>query len=449
MNQSSPVTGAVIAKSTVRLLQVIILICVLGSAVHIELGGFTLGLHVVLLIATWATTSPSTAGGTGGRVAGVVVLWSGALIVHFVASLVLSPCTDLLPKSALSLALMLLLTLAISQLAARTPVKPLSGALKFITFVVVADVAVDFALGLTTSNGDGVRTGGIYAEPSHLALTVAPVLVGLMCSRSRPSRIWGWGGFAALTLLSASLTLFVVVVLCLVMALQARSRRSLSPWLLARMAAFIAVAVGLLAVSPYATEFADRITGLVTADETANLSSLVYQNGWETALANLEQTWGFGLGFNRMGCNPRPETAIGALLESLNVGDQNYNDGSFTLAKLLSELGILGLLLWGSALLLLLRWCFVPSAKGALAHLPPDAAAMLIAAVTVFTLGGLIRGINYMAGPTLFGLFAVSLLMVCERRGRRNASATRPAPCTTQSPPVPATGLPNGIPDAP
>lgn len=447
MNQSSPETGASIAKSAVPLLQVIMLICVLGSAVRIDVGGFTLGLHLVLLIATWATTSARTAGGTGGRVATAVVLWSGALVVHFAASLVLSPCADLLPKSALSLALMLLLAMAISQLAARTPVKPLGGTLKFVVFVVVAGVVVDHVVAVSLSGGDGVRTGGIYAEPSHLALTVAPILVGLMCTRNSTSRLWGWGSFLALTLLSASATLFVVVTLCLVMALLARARRSLSPWLLARITAFIVVAAGLLAVSPYATQFADRITGLVTADETANLSSLVYLNGWETARANLEQTRGFGLGFNRMGCDPRPETAIGALLETLQLGDQNYNDGSFTLAKLLSELGILGLLFWCSALLLLLRWCFVPSAKRALAHLPPDAAAMLIAAVTVFTLGGLIRSINYLAGPTLFGLFAISLLMVCERRGRRNASKTRPAARTTKPPPASETTLPDGIAD--
>lgn len=419
------------------LLRVIVLACVLGSAVRIGVGGFTLGLHLLLIFAAWAALA-MRAGPGAGRVAAVPALWCGALLVHFTVSLVLSRCTDLQLKSAMSVGLMALLVVAISQLAARTSVCSLTSELKLIVVVVGGVLALDFGLGLSATGGDIVRTGGIYPEPSHLALAVAPVLVGLMCARRASDRLWGWASFVVLTMLSASTTLFAIVTLCLVTALLARSRRSLSPWLLLRIVAGIGFVVGLIAMSPYAPELVDRVTGLSTADESANLSSLVYLNGWETAWANLQATQGFGLGFNRMGCEPRADTATGALLDGLQVGDLNYNDGSFTMSKLLSELGLFGLAFWACSLALLLRLTFAGSAKRTLAVLPPEVHAMLIGAITVFTLGALIRGTNYLSGPFLFGLFAMCMLMAYEsrmRRMRRKVSAA-PHPAPALPPPT-------------
>jgi hypothetical protein len=64
---------------------------------------------------------------------------------------------------------------------------------------------------------------------------------------------------------------------------------------------------------------------------------------------------------------------------------------------------------------------------------------MLVSATTVFTLGALIRATNYLSGPFLFGLFAMCLLMACERRARRQARlarrvhAPKPAPQATEA----------------
>ena len=231
--------------------------------------------------------------------------------------------------------------------------------------------------------------------------------------------------------LSASATLFIMVTLCFVTALLAKSRTNLSVSMVARVVLLLTFMVGLVVYTPYRDEFASRVAGLTQIDASANVSSLVYVNGWEMTLQNLQTTQGLGLGFNRMGCNPRPESDAGALLEVLGVGDLNYNDGSFIMSKLLSELGLLGLAFWAFAMLVLARIVFMKSRRP-LGRLPADVHAMLVSGVTVITLGALIRATNYFSGPFVFGLFCVIFVCAHGQGGarsqtRRRAVRKRPA----------------------
>lgn len=397
--------------------------CAVGSTMKLGVGDSSLGLHVLLLLAA-SLALPLARGAAWSRVGHVVVLWSGLLVGHYALASLASPCTDLLMKSSASLLLTLLLATALARLASESGPKSLTSDMRAIVAVVCGSLALEVALGRTPGSEGLVRAGGIFPEPSHLALAMSPVLVGLMCAARRPDRLWGWGGFIVMTTLSASATLFLIVPMCLVMVQLAQSRTQLSLALLLRVALLIGFMAGLVMYSPYGEEFASRLAGLALADSSANVSSLVYVNGWETALHNLQQTQGLGLGFNRMGCDPRPDTERGGLLDFLGQGDLNYNDGSFTLSKLLSELGLLGLAFWASASLVLARLTLVKSGRG-LNGLAPDVQALLVSGITVITLGALIRGTNYLSGPFLFGLFCV--LFVCAHRPAA-AKGARPAP---------------------
>ncbi|NBV89663.1 MAG: hypothetical protein EBR88_09160, partial [Betaproteobacteria bacterium] len=267
-------------------------------------------------------------------------------------------------------------------------------------------VLLEIILGRQGSGTELLRVGGIFPEPSHLALAMTPVLVGLMNARDPADRIWGWGGFAVLALLSASSTLFVMVTICQVCALLARSQKRLSLTNVLRMLTVLSVLAVMLLYSPYSENFERRVVGLGQLDTEADLSALVYVNGWQTAMANLQSTNGAGIGFNRMGCEPRPATDVGHILELLQLEDQNYNDGSFILAKLLSELGLLGLLAWISALIVLLRLTLTKRYAG-LKQLSPEILALLVSGVAIVSVGAVIRSTSYLSGPFAFGVFCI------------------------------------------
>jgi O-antigen ligase len=207
-----------------------------------------------------------------------------------------------------------------------------------------------------------------------------------------------------MALLSASATLFVMVGLCMAAAMVANSRRAVSASMIARLVIAAGGMAVLVAVSPYAEEFTVRVADIAQIDNEANISSVVYVNGWESAMQNLRTTQGFGLGFNRMGCDPRPETTAGTVLEFLEVADLNYNDGSFIVAKMLSELGLVGAALWLIMLAVLLRM-----ARRMRLQSPRSSlwVALAVSAVTVITLGALVRGTNYFSGPFLLGLYFI------------------------------------------
>jgi hypothetical protein len=376
-----------------------------ASTTKLGIGEFSIGLHVPLILAAWMTL-PSARAPIRRRVTHVLSVGFVLLAAHFLLTEFTTPCAEFLPKSAASLVLMLLLALAVGQLATQPADTRLTFDLKVIVVLVTVSVVLQVVLGLTPQGAEVVRAGGIYSEPSHLALAFAPVLVGLMLAHERGDKIWGWCGFIVMTVLSASATLFVLVTLCFIMSLLARSRRQISLPLILRMILLIGFMAALVVNSPYGEEFANRMTGLTQNDAEANVSSLVYINGWETAAANLVDTYGIGLGFNRMGCAPRPETSSGEFLEFIGQGDLNYNDGSFVMSKLLSELGLLGLALWVLALWVLAQQVLVKTHRP-MAKLPPEVAATVISGITVFTLGALIRGSSYLSGSFIFGLYCV------------------------------------------
>jgi hypothetical protein len=75
-----------------------------------------------------------------------------------------------------------------------------------------------------------------------------------------------------------------------------------------------------------------------------NLSALVFLSGWERAFLNFIETTGIGIGFQQLGYSG----AIGQsrlILESIGLGGLNLYDGGSLASKLISETGILGIIL--------------------------------------------------------------------------------------------------------
>lgn len=375
--------------------------CVLLSPFTGPLGETSLGLHVLVIVLAAGISSIKHG---MSPIRNAMALWLVVLLMslHLVVANALSPCIDTLAKSVASHAVFLVVLLALLQLAGQSRPFDLTKDIRILIFLISGSVIAQQVWLYIQGESDFEGVSGIFVETSHLALSVSPLLVALIFATSARDRWLGWIAALVFFVLSASATLFILITACLFASSLATSRAGLSGRSILRTSLALSVICATIYVSPYRDDFLSRIEGVNDISIITNASSVVYVNGWETAVENLWATHGIGLGFNRMGCNPRPETATGVILDALNLWDANFNDGSFTMAKVLSELGILGASLWVFAVFVLLRML-------RLTQDPTNGArslvALAISAVVVLLFGGLVRGTGYFAGPVLLGLF--------------------------------------------
>lgn len=167
-----------------------------------------------------------------------------------------------------------------------------------------------------------------FCEPSHFSLVFAPVAL-YKISMSK-----GWRKYIPIiigiiiALIMHSLILIVICGLLLMIAMSVT-------YLVATLLILIAL---LLRVDYYS----DRLP--IDSGHHKNLSWLVYKQGWEQIILNMENTYGFGVGFNQLGVN-FIETTSSKLIYAISGTNLNIFDGSFMLAKLLTEFGIFGLII--------------------------------------------------------------------------------------------------------
>ena len=165
-----------------------------------------------------------------------------------------------------------------------------------------------------------------FTEPSHYALAIMPFLVYAVTTANSVWRIIILGLVTVIVLALQSLSLAVGVLLAAVCSLRTR-------WL----AVFLFVA-GLILATLDLSYFTDRLDFSYGND---NLSTLVYRQGIEISAIALEETRGWGIGFQRLGFTDLYSVSSN-LLYALTGDDLNLRDGGFTAAKLLVEFGVIG-----------------------------------------------------------------------------------------------------------
>lgn len=387
--------------------------CVLLAPITISFGGFSLGTHVVVILVA-AGIDIARYGVVRFRSPFWVFVFIALLIAEYLLANALSPCVDSLIKSVISFFLFLGIFFALTQAAARNNLLFVERDLSYFVGIVCVSVIVEQIWYRTTGASDLIRASGIYMEPSHLALSVSPLLVAHVFSMRAAYRLFGWIAIVIIFTLSSSATLYILVPACMLVSFMATSHHRVSLRSLAYVALALMAVAMIISVSSYREDFAARLSGVTNnVDVQSNISSIVYVNGWETALQNLSNTYGIGLGFNRMGCDPRPETDAGEILERLGLEDANYNDGSFTVAKILSELGVFGVAVWIFAGYLLFR--MVRTLRDA-RYESRAVSALRVSAVVVLVFGGFVRGTGYFSGPFVLGLFFLLSGMIRHQR---------------------------------
>lgn len=182
----------------------------------------------------------------------------------------------------------------------------------------------------------GPRNPFPFSEASHYALFIGPFAIALYVvssNRILKSIIIGWLFLAGILFPNTTILTYLTLIILLEVKLNIKN-----------IAFIILAGIILLNIILNNTYFRDRVF-FFSNTSSSNLSALVYLQGIQDAYYSFTETKGFGIGFQQLGTQ-KPSDA-GFIIQGLIGNDTGLNrqDGGFTAAKIIAELGFLGLLI--------------------------------------------------------------------------------------------------------
>ncbi len=177
-----------------------------------------------------------------------------------------------------------------------------------------------------------------FSEESHYALALGLLSVSYACVASRSRYIFTGLNLFALSLIFPSLALLVFAVLFLFVGML-RLRR-------------LFLIIFLMVFGPLIFYFGfpwimgfEYFSSRLAFQEANNLTTLVFLQGWEMAYLNLVETRGLGLGFQMLGLSGTYTGALSDMIFAISGREANLMDGGLLAAKLVSEFGVLGIMM--------------------------------------------------------------------------------------------------------
>jgi hypothetical protein len=270
------------------------------------------------------------------------------------------------------------------------------------SFWVLCGVIVLHVVGAQPRGDVWAKSTFPFTETSHFALAFTPVWLYRCARADHKTGLWWVAGGFAIALFVQSLAMLVG---CLLAA--AVSRRLI----LVTAPAGVLVLVGLPFLQlEYFTSRLDFSGNVV------NLSNLVYLQGWQQLIESLELSSGWGVGFQQLGV--RGTQAMAAdMIRALTLGvDLNLLDGSFVLAKVGSEFGVIGLLL---------IVIYVAFAAFCLQGLRAQNAGVVVTfarcVVVAYSVDVFVRGTGYFTESTMLLVAAIAVLVVNRKASQVSA----------------------------
>lgn len=241
-----------------------------------------------------------------------------------------------------------------------------------------------------------------FLEPSHFTIAFSLISTTMICiseSRYRPYILLTTLFFSIAFPSTLCLAVFCMQILLLISS--------------AKM--FWRVFLLFILIAPFVFIFFDldyyllRITG--GAEDTINLTNLIYLQGWESIISSFKDSFGFGLGFQMMG--EEYSGPIAELLCEVHYMCANNQDGSFFLSKITTEFGIIGLfisiffLYMSFRSMILLRHHISTSEKAQ--KMFSTSEVFGLSSLFVFSAELLLRGYGYFSPTFLIALYYVYL----------------------------------------
>ena len=345
-----------------------------------------------------------------------IYIFLAVLILYGAGTYLFGPCTDQGVKFAASLVMMVIMVASLKWTASTVhwdapllTIRDASTMLGLMTTLATIEFIIKFLSGTPLAE---IRAAGIYLEPSHLALSAAPLILYLwFCGASRTKFFVAISTFILFVVAHSSTLIIILSVFFIIPFVGRLFKRPYNLYAIFSSVCLLASLLFIAAIS-ITEDTIIRFNDIIDLRAESNVSSLVYANGWQLLNSYLTSTNGFGLGFNAMGCDPRSYTEATDWLELLQLGEQNFNDGSFLFSKLGSELGYAGIIFFVSLTVYSLHGLLFLSSMTT-----KPIFVLAIGWLAVATFGGFIRsGGGYFSGPAILGIFSFLILQNQRRR---------------------------------
>lgn len=331
-----------------------------------------------------------------------------AFILYSSISFWVGPCVDGNAKVIASIAALTSMLISLNLLAGSVqyeiPLLDIDDAKAILWIISIASAAEYFLKYFNGYSSGNLRVGGVFLEPSHLALSTAPLLFFLWIKRE----IFYSLLFSTILLtVSYSSTLVILVMtLTSINFIGTLVSKSKVKMIIYSTLVIFSIFLFLFFGSDFLlnSDTAIRIADVVDLRDDSNLSSLVYVNGWQQLFKYFENTYGLGLGLNAMGCTPIADTDVTSILKIMNLGEQNSNDGSFIFSKIVSELGVVGIFIFTSLSIYSIKKLFYLTSKNS------DLTIISVCWLAVVAPGGIIRSTSYFSGPIILGILSFFIL---------------------------------------
>jgi hypothetical protein len=312
-----------------------------GVTSSLALGATAAALIIIIMVAAF----PVVLQGPLLRASGAVVVVLLVITLHLLIAGLLRPVD--IPHAFASFAPLLVMVLGGVSLAvamASVTATEADAAIRtgFWALVVVAllpVIGLDFA---RVYAGPGYYAKPVFpfTEPSHLALILMPFLLYVCVTAPLRRRLLLLGLGLALVIVLESLVLaagwLLVALICM------------------RGVVLPLVVVAILAVVLTQLDLTYYVERLDFSGDSQNLSTLVYLQGWELVAEALRDTQLWGQGFQQLGLRGT-DSPISAVIYALIGNDSNLRDGGFLGAKIVGELGLLGIALVAALLVAIVR----------------------------------------------------------------------------------------------
>jgi len=244
---------------------------------------------------------------------------------------------------------------------------------------------------------------GFFIEASHYAWSFLPFLLYMVVLSSwRKKWFFLFMGFLISIILN-SLTLLVGITAIAIFALRLRQLVFLS---------ITAIAISIPMVAMDYIDIGYYLERLDFGAEVPNLSLMVFMSGWERAYLNLIDFYGIGVGFQQFGfVRGEGELEIFEVFFSIGAAGLNLHDGSFIASKLISEFGILAVIVLVAYLVYFVksvRWLHEVSINGG--ETVDCRKVFFLACFVMFFIDLFIRGGGYFTSSGF--LFMASLVWI-------------------------------------
>lgn len=383
--------------------------------IGVDVGGFRLGLNVIAIVLLGVVLIVKK------RFSGITLKIIYAILIYTLLSTIfifIGPCTDKFGKSFITTPIFFFVILVGFEIGWRSCADDWLKLQKLCAWLLLVAFGsfVGEYFGLLAGKGRYESYSGIFFEPSHVAFSLFPSIAILLLAQRKMLRRIGMLALLGLMLFARSSTLISLTIAWIFF--QAFMQRNLTKGILIWTGV---LSVGLLMVgyNSVLAPFMDRLLGVsVGTNNTDNISSLVYLQGWQDLWFNFKRTYGLGLGFNMMGCTPLPHVdARGALAGMFDI-ELNSEDGSFIFSKLVSETGVFGILF----LFVIARWFvkLLHKIRKFECDVKNNAIIIQTSLIFLFLFTSILRGGGYFNSAMLLWVVAVSATIKWYRDSRRN-----------------------------